>query len=64
MNAIEAGPVAKDSDGDSDPDAAGDIKTHFRVCRFMMETGKREPVAHGEWNSSTISTEVVAFVFI
>ncbi|CAF95651.1 unnamed protein product [Tetraodon nigroviridis] len=43
LNAFEAGPqkVAnrKDSEADSEPDAAGDIKTHFRVCRFVMETG-------------------------
>lgn len=46
LNAIDAGPqkvaIRKDSDGDSEPDAAGDIKTHFRVCRFMMETGTTE----------------------
>lgn len=45
LNAFEAGPqkVAnrKDSEADSEPDAAGDIKTHFRVCRFVMETGSR-----------------------
>lgn len=43
MGSTEAGPqrgaVRQDSDGDSEPDAAGDIKTHFRVCRFVMETG-------------------------
>ena len=46
LNAIETRPqkvaICKDSDGDSEPDAAGDIKTHFRVCRFMMETGTTE----------------------
>lgn len=46
LNAIDAGPqkvaIRKDSDGDSEPDAAGDIKTHFRLCRFMMETGTTE----------------------
>lgn len=43
LNAAEAGPpnltTRLDSGGDSEPDGAGDIKTHFRVCRFMMETG-------------------------
>lgn len=44
LNEVEAGPrklaTRQGSGGDSDPDAAGDLKTHFRVCRFMMETGQ------------------------
>lgn len=30
----------RDSGGDGESDPARDIKTHFRVCRFIMETGK------------------------
>lgn len=55
-NVVEAGPgklaTRQGSGGDSDPDAAGDIKTHFRVCRFMMETGtgpnRRPSCSHEE----------------
>ncbi len=30
----------RDSGADAECDPARDIKTHFRVCRFIMETGK------------------------
>lgn len=54
LNVADAGPrklaTRRGSGGDSDPDAAGDVKTHFRVCRFMMETGtgpnRRPPRSH------------------
>lgn len=53
FSAARAGPqkaaTRNDSDGDSEPDAAGDIKTHFRVCRFMMETGTTELLGHEEF---------------
>ncbi|XP_076022433.1 cyclin-Q [Genypterus blacodes] len=29
----------RDSSGDAEADPARDLKTHFRVCRFIMETG-------------------------
>lgn len=29
----------RDFGGDGESDPAQDIKTHFRVCRFVMETG-------------------------
>lgn len=59
LNAIEAGPqkvaIRKNSDGDSEADVAGDIKTHFRVCRFMMETGSTELLVHEEFKYFTTS---------
>lgn len=35
----------RDSAGDGDCEPARDVKTHFRVCRFIMETGSSDTAA-------------------
>lgn len=51
LAASEEGPrrlaARRDSGGDGDCEPARDVKTHFRVCRFIMETGSSDPAVCG-----------------